>query len=170
MAACLTVFASSSVANAVEMQGACGLLHIGNTAMFREAAVQTTDDFSSRGEFPVHRHVETVSSGGAVYKRSQPFQRWAQTKAGSELNSDGTPINGNCQRLRKERVDGRQAIVVAYDKILADWKQAYRCTIWIEIPKSRPLKSVCKGPFTWVRRWSYRSDIKAPIGAGAKNQ
>lgn len=155
----------STASRDVQEAEACSPLNKANERVLRTPAIQVTDHLIRYGDQPGFLHQEEIYIGDMVYSRRQPFGRWIATARppGSDLNPDGTPINRTCSRVGEEKLDGINTVVIRYDKMINDQHQSYRCTTWLETPKYRPLKMVCKGPFEWTRYWFYRTDIKPPM-------
>jgi hypothetical protein len=164
---------ASKAAQDVRPEPECDILKASDEEALRTASLQMTEQIVGSGTRPYFMHREFVFAPGIRYERRQPYARWvSRPHHSADVDDlDTTQKKSDCHRLREEKLDGVDAVVVSYKKMLLKPRlQSYRCTIWVESQKYQPLKMVCEGtdrygPFEWTKRWFYRTDVKAPVVA-----
>ena len=148
----------------------CAPLRQANEWVSHASSLQMTSRFQRFGDEPQLAVQELIYTSDTVYRRDHPYEPW-RAESRSLIKIDARSLEpDNCRRLYEATVDGVRTIVFEYNRALkseygkanTEQTQWYRCNIWIEKPKYRPLKAVCEGSFEWTRRWFYRSDISVP--------
>lgn len=148
----------------------CTPLRQANEWVSHATPLQMTSRFQRFGDQPQLAMRELVYTSDTVYQRDHPYEPWrAQSRSLIKIDP-GSMEPDNCRRLYEATLDGVRTIVFEYNRTLTfeygkartKQKESYRCNIWIEKPKYRPLKAICEGSFEWTRRWFYRSDISVP--------
>ncbi|RWE99961.1 MAG: hypothetical protein EOS43_13700 [Mesorhizobium sp.] len=166
-AACLPSASYADLRNNQQIEDACYPIAAANEALARMPTFQTTWNVVIK-MFHNKRKVmyeETIFDNGIAYKRSAPSGPWRSTPYSIVDNVR----RSDCHRLREEVLDGVNTVVIFYRKHYPEYDpRYYRCTIWVEIPEYRNRKSDCVSvdPVEVVEiklRWSYRTDIKAPV-------
>ncbi|RWM67873.1 MAG: hypothetical protein EOR82_26135 [Mesorhizobium sp.] len=165
-AACLPSASYADLRNNQQIEDACYPMAAANEALARMPAFQATRDLViKRPQKRSVTHEEMVFENGIAYQRRAPYAPWRSTPYSIVDNVR----RSDCHRLREEVLDGVNTVVIFYRKHNPKFDpRFYRCTIWLEIPEYRNRKSDCVsvGPVEVVEikiRWSYRTDIKAPV-------